>query len=427
MAKLKVYVTYSPEDKAYCDEFVGALRAAGADVWYDEQCAGPGALRHEMMQQLAERPVVILILSRAALASSDVREQCDWARHIDSLKPRRLMLAVLGAPVAVDKFAINLADGFFRVEAWPEVSLSVPEACQRVLRAMGLWAGGNAPGVAVAYRKETYGDLMVIGKALSSRQLYAGAAPYFERATEQQPGSADAWAYLGQCYRLLNQPYRAFEACRHALDIDPRRTDCWNELAIALCDLGQSEEGVRVVQHALTLDPSNAWTWNTLGQALRALKRYDEALAAYERSLALDPANGHTWNWKGVLLYRLKRYQDALTAFERAFAFDSANHYACDNQGNAHRHLGRFDEALAAHRRALDLKPDYLNAWINQGTTLSTMGRHEEAVASYERGKPWDGDHVCAEDLFALATTLRALGRAEEADETEQRARVLDG
>jgi hypothetical protein len=53
--QLKVFVSHSGLDKAICDQVVGALRDAGADVWYDEHNLGAGQLLEEILREKACR------------------------------------------------------------------------------------------------------------------------------------------------------------------------------------------------------------------------------------------------------------------------------------------------------------------------------------------------------------------------------------
>src|SRR5262249_58993409 len=93
--QLKVFVSHSAQDKLFCDALVAALRAAGADVWYDEHSLGAGVLRGEIMRELAERPIFLVVLSPAAFASGWVRDECEWAYNLSKREPNRLFLPVV--------------------------------------------------------------------------------------------------------------------------------------------------------------------------------------------------------------------------------------------------------------------------------------------------------------------------------------------
>ena len=67
---LRVFVSHIHQDNAFCHTIVAALRDVGADVWYDEHNLGSGVLRREIMRELSVRPVFLVVLSKAAFASS---------------------------------------------------------------------------------------------------------------------------------------------------------------------------------------------------------------------------------------------------------------------------------------------------------------------------------------------------------------------
>jgi hypothetical protein len=62
MSQMRIFVSHSSQDKAFCDSLVQAIRAAGADVWYDEQSLGAGHLLDVVNRELAARPVFIVVL-----------------------------------------------------------------------------------------------------------------------------------------------------------------------------------------------------------------------------------------------------------------------------------------------------------------------------------------------------------------------------
>jgi hypothetical protein len=83
----RIFVSHSQQDDEWCRAFVGALQAAGWDVWYDAKGPGGGASWVATIQrELRAREVFLLVLSPDAWASRWVREELDLAfvthRHI---------------------------------------------------------------------------------------------------------------------------------------------------------------------------------------------------------------------------------------------------------------------------------------------------------------------------------------------------------
>ena len=77
--QLRVFVSHSHQDNAFCHAIVAALRDAGADVWYDEHNLGAGRLGPTIERELRDRSVFVVIRSPAALRSQWVEDETRWA------------------------------------------------------------------------------------------------------------------------------------------------------------------------------------------------------------------------------------------------------------------------------------------------------------------------------------------------------------
>jgi hypothetical protein len=92
--QMKIFVSHSSADKAVCGQLITALCGAGANVWYDEHNLGAGVLRQEIMKELAARPIVLVMLSKAAFASEWVRDECERAYNLLRRDSNRMILPV---------------------------------------------------------------------------------------------------------------------------------------------------------------------------------------------------------------------------------------------------------------------------------------------------------------------------------------------
>ncbi len=156
--QLRVFVSHSHEDDAFCRQIVTALRDAGADVWYDEHNLGSGQLMSVIQRELA-RPIFVLILSKAAFASRWVKRETTWAYEMTDRDPSRVILPVTAGPIDRDDFSpqnewLFLHD-FKRIEAPGFAPYPVAEAAHRLLRALSADPGGRGvrPGGPAADRE----------------------------------------------------------------------------------------------------------------------------------------------------------------------------------------------------------------------------------------------------------------------------------
>ncbi len=353
--QLKVFVSHSHQDDAFCRQLVSALRDAGADVWYDEHNLGSGQLGPTIERELKERPVFVLILSPAALTSAWVEDETRWAYGLYRKDRTRTIQPVLAASVSEDDIWLFLQD-FKRVEALGGKPYPVAEAVQRTLHALGL----GAAGVSAPERGETAAELVTRGTALNSQKKYAEALPLFQRATQLDATSFSAWFNLGYTLSSMGHKQVAVLAYERATTIDPKNAIAWGNLAAALLKLGRNQEALAAAEQAITLDPKLARAWDYKAHALNGLGRFQEALAASERATTLGPNNAFHWRHKAAALIGLKRYQEALAAAEQALSLDRVSSYGWKQKAIALRGLGRIKDAEAAEARVMALRWPWL-------------------------------------------------------------------
>jgi TIR domain-containing protein len=131
----RVFVSHAHEDNEFCHELVGALRAAGADVWYDEHDMGSGRIREIIERELMARSVFVLILSDDALNSRWVRDEADWFYDLQRAEPERRIVLVTAKPLTPSLLWLFIR-GFKRIETAGRQPYPRREAIQRTLHAV---------------------------------------------------------------------------------------------------------------------------------------------------------------------------------------------------------------------------------------------------------------------------------------------------
>jgi hypothetical protein len=79
MAQPRVFVSHSSEDAQFANRLSDDLRASGADVWLDSSHMASGDFVARINQALANRDVVVLVLTPAALKSQWVTQEFNAA------------------------------------------------------------------------------------------------------------------------------------------------------------------------------------------------------------------------------------------------------------------------------------------------------------------------------------------------------------
>jgi tetratricopeptide (TPR) repeat protein len=422
--QLEIFVSHSHHDDAFARDLVGALRAAGANVWYDEDNLEAGRLMQIVEVELRRRPVFLVVLTPAALASQWVFDECTWAYNRLRRDPTRIILPVLAATVDEDAIWLFLQD-FKRVETPGVTPFPAPEAIQRTLRALALTPPGEAPMPVRPQPGESAREILDRAKVLLAQHRYHEAVPLVEQAVALAPDSFEAWASKARVHDELNEGEPALAAADRALQLNPQNSMAWASRAGALVTLKRSTEGLTAAEAALAFDPEDAVAWHNKGNALDDLGRHKEALAAYEQAIELDPADAFAWDGKGIALNYLGRHKEALTAADRALQLDRSYTFAWGVKGNTLAYLGRHKEALAAYEQAIELDPAYAIAWNDKGAALHALRRHEEALIACERAIELNPALIIAWNNKAVV--LQTMGRKAEADRALAQAKSLGG
>ncbi len=119
----------------------------------------------------------------------------------------------------------------------------------------------------------------------------ADALRVAEMAVQAMPGSAPAWARLGQVQRRLNRFDAAVNSYERAVDINSHYGWAWNGLGLAHTALNHADQSAAAFAEAVRYNPDDVWFWRNYGDALILLDACERAALAFERALALEP--GH--------------------------------------------------------------------------------------------------------------------------------------
>ncbi|HEX8036228.1 MAG TPA: TIR domain-containing protein, partial [Ktedonobacterales bacterium] len=217
MEQARIFVSYSPHDKAFTEPIVEALRAIGADVWYDQRDMSAEPLREEIQREIASRSRFIVILSIAALASPQVLAECAQAYALQRTELSRIML-----PILVEHLEDRDLDDmpYLRKTSRIEVSSLRPLPLDKIV-SLTQWHLGLARLNSAPISDDLPPDVVAknliaqAGYFIGHRQ-YAQAIELLERATQLAPDNYDAWYHLAHAYMPLRQWERCLDAASRA-------------------------------------------------------------------------------------------------------------------------------------------------------------------------------------------------------------------
>jgi adenylate cyclase len=216
----------------------------------------------------------------------------------------------------------------------------------------------------------------------------AKARLWAEKAIEQDPKFAQAYAILGSCYwsdvlfRWSENPKadleRAAELARKALALDDS-----NGLALSqLCEIDwmyrQFDRAVADGERCVAINPSYPICYQALSDALATSGRPEEALRAAEQAIRLDPSGKDFYDFfVGAAYVEMGRFQEAIPLLKRHLAAYPDELYGLMNLVVADVEVGRSEEARTEAAEIMRVNPQFAVSSPENGTTKSIeFNRH---------------------------------------------------
>jgi serine/threonine-protein kinase len=361
------------------EQFQGALSVVPASEVRREQIASVQEARRAF-------GVTLAVTGSIQRAGDTVRLT---ANLVDARTLRQLRTASLDR--RLDE-VMALQDGVVeRVAEMLEVELE-PQA-RRLLA-----AGGTASSRAYEFYVRGRGQLQRYEKAESLEAAVAS----FQRALEQDPSYALAYAGLGEAYWRRYMLDRAPEwielarkACRRAIELNDLLSAVHVTLGLLDSGTGRYAEAIAEFESALKLDPVSAEAYRGLASTYEALGQLDRAESTYERAIELRPDDWSSHNQLGVFHFRRGRYEEAEREFRRVVELTPDNSRGHTNLGGLYQKMGRYADAVAALRKSIAIKPT-ASAYTSLGTVYFFESRYGEAVPMMEQAIELGAKHHLA-------------------------------
>jgi tetratricopeptide (TPR) repeat protein len=200
-----------------------------------------------------------------------------------------------------------------------------------------------------------------------NKEEHAIVRAALERAVEQAPGHADAWAILSILYReeythefnRLPDPLgRSFTAARRAIEGAPSNHYGYHALASVLFFRRELQAFRSAAERAITLNPMDGFTVAYMGMLMAYAGDWERGCALTEQARSLNPHHPG-WCWFPPLFdaYRKGDYRGALDLAHKVnmpgFWRTQAALAATYGQ------MGEVESARGAARELLAIRPDF--------------------------------------------------------------------
>ncbi len=311
---------------------------------------------------------------------SAVREISGYGKIIQITAP--ISPGSSGSPV-VNMFGQVVGVATLQAAEGQSLNFAVPAERILQLKISELQTVSSLSAVTQKNKRSAAEKLYSQGVAMLSRDDFARALPYFEKATETDPGYAEAWYQAGFSYGILGRHAEALKASKQAAKLRPDWAETYVNIGASSYALGQFGPAAEAYRQAIRLEDSKADTQYGLGLSLEKLNRTDEEILAYKRALALNPGHANALEKMGMAYLKLRRYSDSLAAFEQLKIYKpEAKTY--NYIGESLFELGKIEESSEAFTTAVNYNPDLEKARYNLGRSYVKLGNTAMAQVQYE-------------------------------------------
>jgi len=257
-----------------------------------------------------------------------------------------------------------------------------------------------------------------------TRESFQKAIDYAQRATEEDPTFAAAYALLAIAYGADSaqggSPYRESNlrsrmAAIKALELDETLPEAHAILARSLMFLDWDwSEAKEALERALALNPSLAPAHVAYGNFLiNVAGRPEAGLEHVRRAVALDPLSADRRLGLVFAYYGCRRYEEAMTA-----AREGGESLAAGPLMMIYREMGMYDEAIDAGRKFLARAQ--LGCEGHLGNTYARAGKLREARACLDEISAQVESRGVGE--YSMALVHAGLGNTDQAIQWLERA-----
>src|SRR5437763_16287310 len=147
------------------------------------------------------------------------------------------------------------------------------------------------------------------------------------------------------------------ETAQRASELDPGSAQALALKARALQKLERISEATIANDQALLLDTNLPLAWINRSGLQIIQERFPDGLRSATRAIELAPHDARAWANKGMALLNLHNMLGALAAMNQSLTCDPDFLFALQIKGEILRHYGRMHELVQTMRHALDIAP----------------------------------------------------------------------
>ena len=438
-ASKAVFLSYASQDAAAVSRIAEALRAAGAEVWFDQnELVGGDAWDQKIRRQIKDCALFVPVISANTNARSEGYFRLEWKLAVD----RSHLLAddhPFLFPVVIDDTsdaAARVPDKFREVQ-WTRLNVKdTPDSlARRVTKILGGAApaemSAGAPGPAPFARQSARSRFWTwFGYACGVGAVILGVMLAFRAAESRRSREAPPVA------AALGSPAQRAPGLSPTEQTIARAYAMFDKMSYTRSNLAAAEDLLKKATEQAS-DSAHVWGARAYVQACFILRGWDTSQqrreAAQEfanRALALDPNETDALLALTYVLNQQGAFAQSEGIARRAIAIRPDDSRLHRSLGAALSGAGRTAEAFAVRQENVRLFPRDPLIFYDLALLQRAQGDFAGAIASFDQSialQPFASALLQRAMLTAaftgdLASARATLDRLEPADRTEDRA-----
>jgi TolB-like protein/Flp pilus assembly protein TadD len=322
---------------------------------------------------------------RDVLAMQDEVAQAIAAEVKINLTPQEQARLSSARPVNAESYQLYLKGRYYWSKGTPE---SLKKGIEYFEQAID-----KDPGNAQAYAglSDCYNDLGGDMAYLPPKETFPKAKAAAMKALEIDATLAEAHTALGRVKFSYDWDWTDAEReLRRAIELNPNSAIAHNRYAEYLATVGRFQDGVAECRQTQELDPLSPFIVGIGGYAYIPLRHYDEAIAQFQKAVELDP--NLPWARAGLAYgYALKgMYSQALSEYEKmgaqGYAVSAENQAVAGILGWIYAVAGRRKEALKIREKFIELSSRAYVDFYWPAAIYAGLGEKDRAFESLEKG-----------------------------------------
>ncbi|MBM3124066.1 MAG: tetratricopeptide repeat protein [Chloroflexi bacterium] len=221
--------------------------------------------------------------------------------------------------------------------------------------------------------------IALVGRALGLVGEWEFSRSAFERAVAQDPGDAEAWAWLGEARQQTGLDGRT--ELDRALQLNPTSAVIRGLRGLYWSRQDKPAQMLAEYLLAAEYDPQNPAWQAAVGDAFLRLGDLEAAFRAYENAAGLAPEDPTYWRLLALFCAENGVYVEeiGLPAAKKAVELSSQDPGSLDALGFVYYASGRFANAQQTLHEAAKLDPEYFPAQIHLALNYLAQGNRPVA------------------------------------------------